>query len=139
MPTKLTNELIAAAIEGYEAQKQRLEVRIAELRGLLKGHAPAAATTPEAPTGKRRKFSVATRRTMREAQRARWAKIKGATGSVSKATPASPKPKRKLSAAGRKAIAAAQKRRWALKRAEAAAGKSGTASKSAAARKNPAA
>ena len=36
MPTqKLTNEMIAAAIEGFEAQKRRIDSHIAELRGML--------------------------------------------------------------------------------------------------------
>jgi hypothetical protein len=116
MPTKLTHEIITAAIEGYEAQKIRIDHQIDELRAMMSGH-PAA--SPEPPNRKRKKFSAATRRRMREAQRQRWAKIRGESEPHVPATPEPSKPKRKLSAAGRKAIVAATKRRWALKRAEA--------------------
>ena len=37
MPPKLTNEIITAAIDGYEVQKTRIDARIAELRALLAG------------------------------------------------------------------------------------------------------
>ena len=39
---KLTNVLIEAAIRGFEAQKQDIDVQIADLRAMLTG-APAAA------------------------------------------------------------------------------------------------
>jgi hypothetical protein len=74
MPTKLTNEIITAAIAGYEAQKTAIDHQIAELRAMLSGR-PAAG--PEPPHRKRKKFSAATRRRMKEAQRLRWAKIRG--------------------------------------------------------------
>jgi len=115
MPTKLTPEIITAAILGFEEQKRHIDTRVAELRDMLDG-GPAA--TPEAPTRKRRrKLSAAARARIAEAQRKRWAAYKQAEPSAKQATP---KPKRKLSAAGRKAIIAATKRRWALKRAESA-------------------
>jgi hypothetical protein len=78
---------------------------------------PALAATPEAPA--RKKFSAAVRRRMKEAQRLRWARIRGESEPPPLATPEAPKTKRKLSAAGRAALAAAMKKRWALKRAEA--------------------
>jgi hypothetical protein len=51
----------------------------------------------------KRIISAASRRKMAQAQKARWAKVKGHA----------PKPKRAISAAGRKRIAAAQRARWA--------------------------
>jgi hypothetical protein len=51
---------------------------------------------------RKRTISVAGRKRIAAAQRARWAKQKRA-----------PKPKRKISAAGRRRIAAAQRARWA--------------------------
>ncbi|MGO9262193.1 MAG: hypothetical protein ACLQU1_38715 [Bryobacteraceae bacterium] len=121
MPIKLTHEIITAAIEGYEAEKIRIDHQIGELRAILSG----PAESPEPSNRKRKKFSAATRRRMRQAQRQRWAKVRGESEPHVPATPEPSKPKRKLSAAGRKAIVAATKRRWALKRAEAkkAAGK----------------
>jgi cell division septum initiation protein DivIVA len=121
MPTqKLTNEIIIAAIEGFESQKHRIDDQIAELRSLLPGGTAEPAATPEAPTRKRKKFSAASRRKMAMAQKARWAKIKGESESPAPATPEAPKAKRKLSKAGKAAIVAALKKRWAAKKAEAA-------------------
>ena len=59
MPTRLTNEIIAAAIDGFEGQKKRLEQQIAELRATLSGGPATPAATPEAPKRKRRKMSAA--------------------------------------------------------------------------------
>ena len=116
MPTpKLTNEIIVAAIEGYESQKTRIDVQIAELKALLSGGPIETAATPEAPTRKRKKFSAASRRKMAAAQKARWAKIKGE--SAPSAPEPAPKKKRKLSKAGRAAIVAATKKRWAAVKA----------------------
>jgi hypothetical protein len=128
MPTpKLTAEIITAAIQGFEFQKASIDGKIAQLRAMLPGGTTQTATTPEAPTGKRKKFSAAARRKMALAQKARWAKIRGE--SEPPALAAGPKAKRKLSAAGRAAIVAATKKRWALKRAEAAKAKLAVAKK----------
>ena len=116
---KLTHEVILAAITGFESQKSRLDVQIAELRAMLDGGRPEPAATPEAAPPKR-KISAAARRRMALGQRKRWAAIKGTTESPSHATTLEPsKPKRKLSAAGRAAIVAALKKRWKEKKAEA--------------------
>ena len=72
MPTKLSNEIITAAIEGFEAQKTRIDAQIAELQAVLSGGPTAAATTPEVPTRKRRKMSAAGRKAIAEGQRKRW-------------------------------------------------------------------
>ena len=116
MPPKFTNEVITAAIEGYEFQKTRIDQQIAELKSLLTGGRAKTATPAESTPPKRRKFSAATRRKMKLAQQKRWAKIKGGS---EPATPAkvSAKPKRKISAAGRKAIAEAARKRWAAVKA----------------------
>jgi hypothetical protein len=113
MPTKLTSEVITAAIQGFESQKVHIDSRIAELRAQLDGRTvvePTEATTPR----KRRKMSAAARKRIAAAQRKRWAEAKKQTGSSSPA--AAPKRKRRLSAAGRQRIIAATKRRWALAR-----------------------
>src|ERR1039458_6172444 len=75
MPTKLTPEIINAAIGGFEQQKLRIDAQIAELRAMLSGGPAETAATPEAPIRKRR-VSAAARRKMALAQKARWAKIK---------------------------------------------------------------
>ena len=107
MPTRLTHEIITAAIDGFEAQKTRIDGQIAELRAMLSGGSAETAATPEAPTRKRKKFSAAARRRMKEAQQRRWAKIRGESEPPAPAAKAEPpKPKRKLSKAGRAAIVA---------------------------------
>ena len=115
MPTqKLTNEIIAAAVEGYEAQKIRIDGKIAELRAMLAGGSPEGAATPEVPATKRKKFSAAARRKMALAQKARWAKIKGES---EPAPEKAPKAKRQISKEGLARIVAATKKRWAAVRA----------------------
>ena len=121
MPTpKLNAEVIAAAIEGFESQKKRIDTQIGDLRAMLSGGSTERTATLEAPARKR-KVSAAARRRMAEGQKKRWAAIKAESKSPeSVARPEPVKPKRKMSAAGRRAISEATKRRWALKRAEAA-------------------
>jgi hypothetical protein len=76
MPTKLSHEVLLAAIEGFQSQKTHIDARIAELRQLQNGNRAESIARPAAPTRKRRKFSAATRRRMREAQQRRWAAVK---------------------------------------------------------------
>jgi hypothetical protein len=120
MPTpKLNAEIIAAAIEGFESQKRRIDTQIGELRAMLSGGRTEGTVAPEAPTRKR-KVSAAARRRMAEGQKKRWAAIRADSRTPeSVARPEPAKPKRKISAAGRRAISESTKRRWALKRAEA--------------------
>src|ERR1051326_904435 len=110
---KLTPAIINAAIEGFESQKRRIDVQIAELRNLLPGARVEPDTDQTRP--KRRKMSAAARARIAAAQRKRWAASrKQAKASAKSAGPAR---KRKLSAAGRRAIAEASKKRWAAVRA----------------------
>lgn len=130
-PLKLNAEIIAAAIEGFESQKRRIDAQIGELRAMLSGGRTEGPATAEAPTRKR-KVSAAARRRMAEGQKKRWAAIKAESEKPkSAARPEPGKPKRKMSAAGRRAISEATKRRWALKRAEAAKAQSASAKKTA--------
>jgi hypothetical protein len=111
MPTRLTNEIIAAAILGFEEQKRHIDIQIVELRAALSGSNTAPTATPEGPKGKRRKMSAAARKRIGDAQRKRWAESKGQSESPSETFAA--KAKRKMSAAGRKAISEATRKRWA--------------------------
>src|SRR5260370_31909753 len=72
MSTKLNPEIIAAAIEGFENQKKRLDAQIGELRAMLNGRRTESAA-PEPPKRKRRRISAARRKRIAEAQRKRWA------------------------------------------------------------------
>jgi hypothetical protein len=77
MPLKLTPEIIAAAIDGFELQKKRLDDQIAELRQMFR---PASATGSAAPppTRRKRKMSAAGRKAIGDAARRRWAAVKAA-------------------------------------------------------------
>src|ERR1039457_3383687 len=108
MPTKLTPEIITAAIVGFESQKTHIDAKIAELRALLPGGSTQTAATPDPA---KRKVSTAARRKMALAQKARWSKVRGESEPTQAAAPPT-KPKRKLSKAGRAAIVAATKARW---------------------------
>lgn len=113
MPTPLSTEIILAAIDGFEAQKQRIDIQIADLKAML---APTSNGSMPDSDGhrKRRTMSAAGRKAIAEAQRKRWAATKRAAG----ARPETPKrAKRKLSLEGRAAIVAALKKRWAAKKA----------------------
>jgi hypothetical protein len=117
MLQKLTPEIIIAAIAGFEAQIHSIDSQIAELRSILDGvgHSkPADSTVTAKP---RKKRSVAVRRRMALAQRARYAKLKQGPELTQHVTS---KPKRKVSRAARKKMAAAQKARWAKIKAKAA-------------------
>jgi hypothetical protein len=110
---RLTKEIVEAAIYGFEEQKRKLDVQIAELRGLFSNGQGTPQTSE--PAAKKRGMSAAGRRAIAEAQRKRWADRKVHASP----SPAPTKPKRKLSAAGRAAIVAALKKRWAEKKAAA--------------------
>ncbi len=67
-----TSEILAAALEGFEAQKKRIDAQIAAIRQILRGVQPET-------TRPRRKVSAAARKRMAAAQRKRWAAIKNAS------------------------------------------------------------
>lgn len=118
---KLSAEILNAAIDGFEAQKQRIDAQIAEIRQMLDGGRAATAATRGGPVGRRRKMSAAARKRISDAQRKRWAESRRSSEATSQSTapPELPKRKRKrrLSAAGKAAIVAALKKRWAAKKA----------------------
>jgi hypothetical protein len=84
-------EIWAAALEGLELQKARIEERLREVRALMgkrgPGRIPAAAAAPAAEPvvvekTKRRTMSAAARRRIAAAQKKRWAEFrKKQTGS----------------------------------------------------------
>ena len=116
MPTKLSNEVMLAAIDGLESQKKRIDDKIAGLRAMLNGDGSATVATIEVPARKRRTVSAAARRRMREAQQRRWAAVRGEAGVPAVAKRKRAKAKRRLTEAGRQAIIAATKRRWAAQK-----------------------
>jgi hypothetical protein len=117
MPKKLTEEIINAAIDGFKAQKSRLDDQIAERRTMLNGGSPQGVAAPETtPPRKRRKMRAAARRRIAIAQRARWARLRGES-KPGRAKVKALKPKRRISPEGLKRIIAATKKRWRLQRA----------------------
>jgi hypothetical protein len=119
MATKLSTEILTAAISGFEEQKKRLDAQIAGLRQMLTGGSTDGATPDSVPPKGRHKMSAAARRRIAAAQRKRWAEARKQSGGKSKAVSAPAKKKRRLSAAGRRAIIAATKKRLARVRAQA--------------------
>src|SRR3954454_8729465 len=92
-------------IEQLQQERDRLDSAIQALTSL----------NGSLPTGTRtgRTMSVAARARIAKAQRARWAKLRGA----SRSSAGVPRPRRKISAAGLARIRAAQRARWAKLRA----------------------
>ena len=117
---KLKEEVIHAAIDGFTAQKLRIDVQIADLRAMLNGSPSGNAATPETAPSKRRKMSASARRRIAMAQKARWANVRGGTGSAAPAKVKATKTKRRISPEGLQRIIAATKKRWRLQKATAA-------------------
>jgi len=117
MPTKLNDEILTAAIEGFEAQKKRIDARISEIKQQLSGASSEPAPAAGGPK-RRQRLSAAARQKIADAQRKRWAASREQPEAAPKAAP---KKKRRLSAAGRKRIIEATKKRWAAVRAKKAA------------------
>ena len=114
---------LASIITTLERQKAAIERALSALREVdgiptLGTRASASIAKPEPSERKGKKRSAAIRKRMQEAQRARWAKIKGGSEPEPEPVPEAPKAKRKISPEGMKRIIAATKKRWALKRAE---------------------
>jgi hypothetical protein len=70
--------LLLAALEGLEAQKQRVEQQIHQVRAMLgrrKGRGPAA-TKPAGKPAVKRQLSAAAKRRIAAAQKRRWAEYR---------------------------------------------------------------
>jgi hypothetical protein len=109
MARTLTNEIIAAAIAGFEAQKAKIDAQIAELRQTLKGDRTESAAPPEPPKRKRR-LSAAGRRAIAAAARKRWAAVKAAKAAEK------PQPGTAKKSVGKKAAVKKAARKTAAKR-----------------------
>jgi len=97
------------------AIKEQIEALETELAAIF-GAGPATVTPEAAPTGKRT-MSAAGRARVAAAQRARWARQKGAAPQAVEA----PKHKRQISPEGRQRMVAGAKARWAKNQARKAA------------------
>jgi hypothetical protein len=121
MPT-YDNDILGAALIGFEHQKREIETKIEQIRAQLGSHlTPKSETVP----GHKLTFSAATRKRMAAAQQKRWASkdAEAGTSPMETAAPAEvaaakaikkPGGKRSpMSADARERIAAAQRKRWA--------------------------
>ncbi|MCX6625144.1 MAG: hypothetical protein NTY38_29605 [Acidobacteria bacterium] len=70
--------LLAAALEGLELQKKRIEEQIAQVRALLAGRRSktAAAPVPAVKAPRKRELSEAARKRIAAAQKRRWAEYR---------------------------------------------------------------
>jgi hypothetical protein len=94
----------SAQLKRIIALKERIEKLQSQLQAIVTDSAPAGQAAP-----KKRTMSLAARRKIAAAARARWARVKG----TAKAAPK----KRTMSLAARRKIAAAARARWARVRA----------------------
>jgi hypothetical protein len=72
--TVLTVEILKAALEGFDAQRKRIDAQIAEIKNALHDGRSSAVSSETAEP--KRKVSAAARKRMAAAQRKRWAAIK---------------------------------------------------------------
>jgi hypothetical protein len=96
---------LTAIVKQLKKERDRLERQLHGMNAALVAF--ASVYSGAKPSRKRRKLSIAARKRIASAQRARWAKIKGQRNSVPIAS------KRTMSASTRRRIAAAQRARWA--------------------------
>jgi len=90
MPTKHSDEILKAALVGFEQQRAELAARISELKQMLAGGAklPAAkgaAKEDAVPKKKRRRLSAAGRKAISEAAKRRWASSRASAGTSKRA------------------------------------------------------
>jgi hypothetical protein len=80
--------LLQAALEGLEAQKQRIEEHIRQVQAMLgrrRGRPPASAKVAPAKPAARRKLSAAARKRIAAAQKRRWAEFRKKAAAAAKA------------------------------------------------------
>jgi len=72
------NSFLAAALEGLELQKQRIEEQIQQVRAMLGGRAVKATVTGSIldKQAKKRRLSAAARKRIAMAQKRRWAEYR---------------------------------------------------------------
>ena len=102
MPKQVDHSILEMALIGYQAERSKIEEKIAEIEKELGGRTPRAAA-PAVKAGPRRQMSAAARKRIAAAQKKRWAEFHSKTAKpvVKKAAP-----KRKLSADARAKLAA---------------------------------
>ena len=108
-----TVKQVIAELESQRAKAQQEIARLDTAIGALQGLSDSPAAKPGPKPGKKRGMSAAGRARIAAAQRARWARQKGAPVVVT-----TTKPRRKMSRAARAKIGAARRAWWAQKKAQ---------------------
>ena len=103
---------VAGMLVQLEAERDRLNTAIAALKAVGSENASHPVTSSDGRRGPRR-ISAAARRRISQAQKARWAAVKGKSKSSSKS---GTRMRRGMSAAARKRMSEMMKARWAAKR-----------------------
>jgi hypothetical protein len=73
MPRPIDPVLLQAALVGLEAQRERVDEQIAQVRAALRQRGGNATAPRAKPAGKRRVLNAAARKRIAAAQRKRWA------------------------------------------------------------------
>jgi hypothetical protein len=117
-------DLLDAALAGYEVQAQAIRRAIAELQSKLKGRKVSVDAGGVTPARKNHRISAEGRRRIAEAQKARWSAQKKASGATAKkSAPKAVTPKkRKLTAEYRAALIERLKKARAARAAKRTAG-----------------
>ena len=103
MPKPADQEILRMALVGYEAEREKINEKLFEIRALLGGRSTTAAVE-EAPVRKRRRMSKEARARISAATKARWAAFRREKATAAKRTKKRPK----LTAAERLKISGGQ-------------------------------
>jgi hypothetical protein len=76
MPSKLSKEILVAAFEGFQAQKSRLDAKIAELQMMLSSASPKTPVAEETSARQKTRLSAVGKSAIAEANRRRWAALR---------------------------------------------------------------
>jgi hypothetical protein len=70
------HQILRMALIGYEAEREKIDEKMSEIRALLGGRSTTAAIEESAPVRKRRRMSKEARARIGAATRARWAAMR---------------------------------------------------------------
>ena len=124
---RVTADFIAAAIAGYEFQKDQIESKIAELQAILSGGRRIVAGGKLETPKRKRSLSAAARKRIADAQKKRWAAYR--KRSKQALEPVKKKPTAKKVAVKKAAVKKAAVKKVAVKNPPARATKKGAASR----------
>src|ERR1700722_7508248 len=81
------HEILKMALIGYEAEREKINEKMSEIRTLLDGRSTKTTAVEEsAPVRKRHRMSATARKRIGDATRARWAALRAAKATATKQT-----------------------------------------------------